>query len=102
MAQHNAINTTTPLLQQEWVSPAVSTPYEEEVMLLTTVDIAPGYSKVIKMRRADNALDVAKQFCRANGLPDAVIGALEAHLTSHLKQASVSFPCSRCTRHTPL
>eukprot|EP00892_Ulva_mutabilis_P011944 jgi/Ulvmu1/9121/UM005_0217.1 len=80
----------TPIMQQNAGRLPVATPYEQEVVLLTTVDIAPGYSKVIKMRRVDKARDVAQQFCRANGLPDAVIGALEAHLKSHLMEAGIS------------
>lgn len=76
---------------REAPSPAVSTPYEREVVLLTTVDIAPGYSQIIELRRGDSAYNAARQFCRAHGLPDSVVGALEAHLQSHLDQAAVRF-----------
>lgn len=86
-----AASMETPAMQHAGPSPAVSTPYEQEVVLLTTVDIAPGYSQVIKMRRTDSAYSVAQQFCRAHGLPDAVIGALEVHLQSHLDKAQVRF-----------
>lgn len=86
-----ATSMETPAMQRAGPSPAVSTPYEQEVVLLTTVDIAPGYSQVIKMRRTDSAYSVAQEFCRAHGLPEAVVGALEDHLQSHLDKAQVRF-----------
>lgn len=84
----------TPALQGGGPGTSECTPYDQDVVLLTTVDIAPGYSKVIKMRRGENAYNVAQLFCRAHGLPDVVISALEAHLQSHLDQVDVRLPSS--------
>jgi hypothetical protein len=60
----------------------------DAIALVTTVDVAPGVSKVLQLRRRDDPDVVSRQFCTAFGLPEAVIQPLAAHLKEHLRRAS--------------
>lgn len=62
---------------------------EEEVVLVTTVEIAPNYSKALKLRRGDDPHEVAEAFCRAFCLSADVQVPLGRHLASNMKKAMV-------------
>jgi hypothetical protein len=61
----------------------------EAVVLVTTVEIAPNYSKAIKLRRGDDPHDAAAAFCRAFCLSEEVQAPLARHLETNLKRAMV-------------
>lgn len=61
-----------------------------EVVLVTTVEIAPGFSRPIRLRSGDSAHEKAKEFCRQFCLSaDVVAAPLGRHLQENLDKATV-------------
>lgn len=63
-------------------------PSPDGVVLVTTIDIGAGVSRVLRLRRSDNPLDVAAAFVQDNSLPDAVVAPLTSHLQEHMLMAT--------------
>jgi hypothetical protein len=71
-------------------------------VLVTTVEIAPGFSRPIKLRRGDSANEKALDFCKQFYLSADVAAPLARHLQENLEKATVfsSVVCiSLCPQH---
>ena len=60
---------------------------DDDIVLLTTVDIRPGVSRVLQLRQGDSPSSVAACFVQQNSLPEAVLRPLTEHLRQHLNLA---------------
>jgi hypothetical protein len=75
---------------------------DENVVLVTTVEIAPGFSRPIRLRSGDSATEKALEFCIEFCLSAEVAAPLARHLQDNLEKATVrisSFFSSVCGRH---
>jgi hypothetical protein len=61
----------------------------QPVILVTTIDICPGVSKSVELRKNDVPEDVARRFCREHGLNENILAPLTSHLQQHLEKAQV-------------
>eukprot|EP00879_Flechtneria_rotunda_P016181 GHRR01016925.1.p1 GENE.GHRR01016925.1~~GHRR01016925.1.p1 ORF type:complete len:770 (+),score=302.29 GHRR01016925.1:355-2664(+) len=65
-----------------------SSPQQEALLLVTTVDIGEGRSDKIEVRRGDNSMDVARAFVTKHNLPPAIMPRLALHLEENLTKAA--------------
>lgn len=65
---------------------------DEDAVLVTTVEIAPGFSRSIRLQRGDCAWSRALDFCAEFCLSEDVAAPLASHLQENLDKATV---CSR-------
>jgi hypothetical protein len=63
--------------------------HDGDVVLVTTVEIAPGFSRPIELRRGDCAHDKALEFCKQFYLSADVAAPLAQHLQENLEKAKV-------------
>lgn len=56
----------------------------EGVVLVTTIDIGNGQSRVLHLKRADDPEHIAANFVKQHHLPQAVVEPLVAHLHEHM------------------
>jgi hypothetical protein len=67
---------------------------DNPIVLITTIDLAPGQSGLVELRKDDDVDDAARRFCVQHCLPDAVASPLAEHLKTSLVQAKVRTPIS--------
>lgn len=60
-----------------------------EVVLVTTVEIASGFSRPIRLRSGDSTSDKALEFCKHFCLSADVAASLARHLQDNLEKATV-------------
>lgn len=68
---------------------AIEAEHDNEVILVTTVEIAPGFSRPIRLRRGDSTRKKALEFCEHFCLPPNVAGPLSRHLQENVDKATV-------------
>lgn len=73
---------------------------QEPIILVTTIDICPGVSKSVELRRHDVPEHVARQFCDEHGLPDNILAPLTSHLQQHLEKAQLKVRTASCPSET--
>lgn len=61
----------------------------EDVVLVTTVEIAPGFSRPIRLQRGDCARSRALEFCTEFCLSEDVAAPLARHLQENLDKTTV-------------
>ena len=62
------------------------TSYDRVPVLVTTVDISPGVSVILRLHHGDDPATVARAFCAEHGLADSVVGPLTEHIEENLRE----------------